>query len=177
MTVKDFIMQLNGIDSNTKKPRSAITVQLQMYNTVTEKNSVVESFSIHKPIVEVKRRGDYVEIEFAFDKATDIELRRIWNIYENYGRRMNLLEDKSINIPQLLTMIVPIKEEGKMYLLAFEPIMWVPKPKVPGLEANILSILFQINNMQFVDNHNIDLTDAKAEIMREDQANKNLDQG
>ena len=58
MLLKDFINDLNGIDVETKKPKSAITVQLQMINSLTQKSSIIESCSIHVPVVDIKRRGD-----------------------------------------------------------------------------------------------------------------------
>lgn len=167
MTLKEFLNEINGIDTNTKKPKSVVTFRLEMLNIVTNKTAIIESFSIHLPVVNIERRGDYIEFKMTFKTAKDPNLRRIWNMYEHYGRLMNNKTDDSKNIPNIFAMAVPTKHEGKMFLYAQQPIFWVPKPKAPGLDNNILSIMFDVNSVNFVDNFAIDTATIKAEAERD----------
>ena len=67
MTIKEFLTDINGTDVETRKPKSAITIQLQIVNLVTGKPTVVKSFSIHRPVVEAKKRGDFMELNLIFN--------------------------------------------------------------------------------------------------------------
>ncbi len=115
-----------------------------------------------------------MEINFIFKDEKDPNLRRIWNMFQEYGRLINNLPEEPRNIPQLLTMIVPVKSNGKKFIYAYEPIFWAPKPKAPGLKSLIFSVLCEVNNMTFVDNADIDLTNALAEAQRELSAENEL---
>ena len=174
MLLKDFINDLNGIDVETKKPKSAITVQLQMINSLTQKSSIIESCSIHVPVVDIKRRGDYLEINLIFDSDKNINLRHFWNMYEQYGRLMNNVDEKTVNIPNIFMMIASVRDGGHKFAYAYKPIFWVPKPKAPGLENNILSIIFDLNDVDFVDNLEFDDSEAIAEAEREIQVEQDL---
>lgn len=167
ITIKEFLSDINNIDVETKKPKSASTFQLQTVNTVTGKPTVLQSLSIHKPVIDAKRRGDYMEINFIFNDEKDMNLRRIWNMYQEYGRLMNNVTENQKNIPQLLTMLVPVKHNGKKFLYAYNPIFWAPKPKAPGLPNVILSVLYEINSITFVDDMELDISKAIAEADRE----------
>lgn len=167
MELKEFLSDLNGIDPETKQPKSAITVQLQMINSITEKSSIIESFSTQVPVIDVKRRGEYLELNLIFDTDKNIHLRHFWNMYEHYGRLMNNIDENTKNIPNIFAMVVPVKDNGHKFLYAYKPIFWVPKPKAPGLESNILSIIFGLNDVDFVNNFEFDEEKAIAEAERE----------
>lgn len=174
MTIKEFLTDINGMDVETRKPKSAITIQLQIVNLVTGKPTVVKSFSIHRPTVEVKKRGDFLELNLVFNDDKDVNLRTIWSILEDYGHRMNVLMDDAKNVPQILLMAVPIKDNGKKFLYMFDPITWYPKPKAPGLKNNILSILLQINKVNFIDNYELDEEVIEAELQREQMQERDI---
>lgn len=169
MDVKEILNEIIGLDAQ-RRTKSAITLENNIYHFDNGKVDSISSISLNKPSIEIERHGDFLQVDICFVSSMDNDLKILWNNVELYGKNMNDL-DKEIRSKQALPLctltIVPTKLEGKYFVAGENPIFWALTSKKMGQNANVIRLLYKVNNFKFYQNDDANMDQIKQEVKDE----------
>lgn len=165
MQIKEIVEMINGKDEKGKA-KSAITLTSTMIH-IDKTMRDTGTISCHHPIVTLKRRGKYVEIDLTFLSSLDNDLKMLWGMLESHGKKVELISSESVEIPVISLTVVPIEAECQYYAVASNPIFWTIQPEQPGYEAKVLRLVFENVNVQFYKTKGLDMEMIDDEVERE----------
>ena len=175
MNTNELINEMVGVDFR-RRTKSAITLTNLLYHGDTEIAEETNTITLNKPSIEIERHGKFIQIEICFVSSMDMDLRALWNNIEYYGRQCNdMAQDISSGetIPMCSLTIVPLSLEGKYHATALNPVFWALTSKKIGQNANIVRLLYNIDDLNFFENDTINVEDieeqAKEEIIAENR--------
>lgn len=162
-TIKDIIDKITGEEDNL--PKAAVTMNVVLLD---QDQNVVDAgnYSAYKPIVDIVRLGNYIQIDLKFKSTLDNDLNVFWRIIEDYAYKINHTEEYGGKEPGLSLTIVPSDLECKYFVIANSPIFWSLQPEKPNEPNNILRMCFELNNFLIYET-NVPMDELMEEIDRE----------
>lgn len=167
MQVKEIIEMINGKDKNGKA-KSAITLE-SFFVHLDKTTKSTGSISCHRPIVTIKRRGKYIQVDLEFLSMLDNDLKMMWGLLENHGKKVEEITKESVEIPIIALTLVPLETDCRYYAVATNPVFWALQPVKPGYEAKVLCLLFEDVNVQFYETEGLDMEMIDEEVEREEE--------
>lgn len=134
-----------------------------------EKYKTISERMIYNALVEIEPRNEIVSVRLKFKSAVDPELRLIWALLQEFGKRSSLLNENAKQ--QMLSLsVMPNDYAGQVMVMAVNPILWTLEPETVGMPINnIIHMDFWANSMYIIDGDDLgneDITNTKANIDR-----------
>lgn len=111
-----------------------------------------------------------VQIDIKFRSNMDPEMRLIWKLLEDFGKKMSecIIKDIENEIPLCSLLVVPDEYSDSYFISLSNPMLWFLQPESPEDEAcKIIRIFFDSANVEVKEVPNdIDLIKAQAEASR-----------
>ena len=175
MNIKQVLTDMCGLDDR-RMTKSAITLENGIFNIKTNETEIVNDITLNKPSIEIETHIDLVQIDICFVSSMDNDLKILWNNVELYGKNMNDL-DEEIRAKKLVPIssltIVPSKYKGEYFAVATNPVYWALTSKKMGQNANVIRLLYRVNDLKFYKNDEINVDaiqqEARAEIIAENR--------
>lgn len=164
-TPEEILQAINGL-SEKNGPKATVTFTNELENIDTDKVKTLSSKSLFNPEVLVQPHGEYIQIDFIFKKASDVDIKILWKVFEKYGLLLGTLNEKSKEIPVNSVVIIPTAFDEQYFLIAENPIFWTLQPTFPGKEITMIRTLFEQKNV------NICKADFDIDELQEAEAKK-----
>lgn len=134
-----------------------------------EKYKVISERMIYNALVEIEPRNEIVSIRLKFKSAVDPELRLIWSLLKDFGKRSSLLNENQKQ--QMLSLsIMPNDYAGQVMVMAMNPILWTLEPETVGMPINnIIHMDFWANSIYIIDGDELgdeNIADVRASVDR-----------
>lgn len=130
------------------------------------------------PLLDIKLKGEFVQIDFIFKSGTDPELRIMWSQLEMFGNLQHYFYSGKINaFPIFALNIMPKKYIGRCYLSVFNPYYWTLEPENPGVSINnVIRMIVKSDNLIVTPDvlNDIDICQIDADVRREMERSGNL---
>ena len=154
------------------KPKSALTFDCSMWPVNANELSqpeprMVGTRSAYKPVIEIEKHGEFIQVDLIFQSYLDADLKIIWNLFEKYGDLLNEISDESTEVPAATLTITPVIYDGKYYILCISPLFWTLQPEKPGGQANVIRILFHEDDFGVFESEGVDIDAIDREIERD----------
>lgn len=166
-----IIEAASGMDENGV-PNSGIYIALDR-NTGGGEIDVIKSLVAQMASVTVLGRGEYAEIRLSYESYRNQEITKINEILEEYAGMINHLNGKDPSGVILIFMIVPTSLEGKAYIRAYNPLLWVnqtPRQDKPDSE---IRLIFRDDMYGIFEARNaVNMDEIKADVYREKSAER-----
>lgn len=174
---RTVLKAVQGVNEDNM-PKACLSLSLMNYFSDAKRFGNIAEQALYKPVVEINKRGDFCLIVLKFPNDRDVSLRTLVSHLNKYGDMENQLTSQSKNIPFASLTIVPVDALGVLYMTAVNPIMWVAQPDAPKTLGDIstskelknLHILFPLENLEFYQSDEIDMTDIIAAAQRQEDA-------
>jgi hypothetical protein len=125
---------------------------------------------MYKPLVNINRRFDFIEIILTFPTAIDNQLRVLYAHLEKYGQKLNDLTEASTMIPLMSCTIVPIVGMGCYYIVAHNPVLWALQSEKVGVAPTQMKLIVRCEDVHFFQTDETNLADIHAAVLREQEA-------
>ena len=169
MNVNEILNDMCGLDQR-RMTKSALTLENGIFNFTKKETEVINSITLNKPAIEIEKHGDLIQIDICFVSSMDNDLKILWNNVELYGKNMNDL-DADIRSKKLAPIssltIVPTKYNGQYFAVGTNPIFWALTSKKMGQNANVVRLLYKVEDFKFYQNDDIDIEALKADVRQE----------
>lgn len=142
-TINDIIEKITGEEDNL--PKAAVTMNVVL---IDQDGAVVDAgnYSTYKPIVDIVRLGNYVQVDLKFKSTLDNDLNVFWRIIEDYAYKLNHMDEYDGKEPGLSLTFVPSDLDCEYFINVNSPIFWSLQPEKPNEPNNILRMCFELNN-------------------------------
>lgn len=172
MNLKKILKDIMGYDSDGC-PKTAISVTLYHYKSEDTEPAEVERADILKPEVRLQGTLDKVIVDLTFPDDHDVDLYRIFKVFDDYWKMLHKATlSKEEDVPLLYFMMLPIKENGREYAMATNPVMQCLTALRPGGVVNTIRIVFAAENIGFFTAEDIDISDVDAQLAMEEWRRK-----
>lgn len=170
----DMMEALNytcGLDEDNT-PKSGFTI----LNGIIKEGifNQLDELTTFGPEIAVWRMGDFIYIDFKFRENDHYNLKRMWEILEEYGIKANAFNEKDTEISACGITIVPIEFEGLFFLQAKQPVFWGLTPREKDDETSILRTVFDVDDFELFQTENLDIATVKANVEREIEERENM---
>lgn len=160
-----------GINAQNK-PKAAFALECSMWPVDVDENSNVTPRNIatrssYKPIIEIEKHNEFIQIDLIFQSCLDGDLKLIWNLLEKYGDLLNEVSDESVEVPTLISTITPVIYDGQYYIMCMSPLFWTLQPQKPGGQSNVIRLLFLEEDLNVFETDEINIDDIDNEIERD----------
>lgn len=166
MEIMDIVKSMSGKDQSGEA-KSAITLSSIVLDIDTEEIKNERTLSSHAPVVNIEGRSEFVQIDLIFKSCLDTDLRSMWLMLEAYGKQLSNYGCDDFEEPIAILNIVPIEHKGRYYAVVKNPIFWVLQPEKPGMQANVIRMMFYENDFSIFESSEIDFDKVKGDIERE----------
>ena len=164
--VMDHIIKSSCGKNEDGTPNAAITIAVDEYSFPKNTARSVLNYSSYKPIINIQKHYEFIQIDLCFASKVDNDMKVIWNHVEKFGQMLDNVNAETDDIPFLTLTIVPIEEQGRYYITATNPIFWCLQPTKPGADSSVLRILFRTENVGFYETDEIDSYEVEANVQR-----------
>lgn len=153
LSIEDMLGACIGANDDGT-PKCALTLVNQRYYVEDVEKEPLEdaAYPCHNSIVSIQSRGEYVNVSLEFPSSKDIDFRALWEQVQLYGRDMDNVSDDDETIPALMLVVTPTLYKGKYYIVFANPIFWCIQPDKPDGELKCLSLLYELDDMNFFEN-------------------------
>jgi hypothetical protein len=151
-------------------PKATLALTMETVNKITEDRKMVAQQAVYKPVVSIAKRHQFTEINLSFPTANDRDMRVMMNHLDKYGALVANEDETSTEITQLTFAILPVSALGTFYMAAINPIFWVIQPSEMNGPLNQVKILFDCEDIAFIQTDEIDVASIESSIQRELEA-------
>ena len=172
MNTTEMLKEICGVNE-TGKTKSGVTLDLSLWNVDDDEIETIKLFTLYKPIIQVVRNHEFIQIDFKFISTYDKDFHIFWETIEKYGSlleeyaaKIDEAEEKGKEIkelPYLGVTIVPAEWDWAFHMAAICPITWALIPEKPGEESLVIRTLFKDENVGFYQVENFNIDKIKAE--------------
>ena len=166
---RGVVRECVGVDEKGN-PKAAIGLSLDMVNPYTDTSKTIAEQSTGRPIVDINKRFDFIEVALTFKTPIDNEMRTMWGHLERFGALLNTVTELSKEAPALTMAIVPYTGVGAFYIIATNPIGWYLQPDKVGGEVKQIKLLFHCEDVNFYQTDEMDIESIGAAVIREMEA-------
>lgn len=150
-------------------PKAAITVSLDLVNPETYAKQTLATLAMYKPLVNINKRFDFIEILLTFPTAIDSQLKVLYAHLEKYGQKVNELTEASTMIPLMSFTIVPIAGMGCYYVVGHNPVLWALQSEKVGAAPTQMKVIVRCEDVHFFQTDETNLADIHAAVLREQE--------
>lgn len=169
---REVVKECVGVDEKGN-PKAVIGLSLAMVNPYTEHSRTIAEQATGRPVVEINKRFDFIEIALTFKTPIDSELRTMWGHFERFGLLLNNVTELSQEAPSAIMAIVPYTGVGAFYIVAANPIGWYLQPDKVGGEVKQIRLLYHCEDVSFFQTDEMDIESIGASVIREMEAEAN----
>lgn len=166
---RGVVRECVGVDDKGN-PKAAIGLSLDMVNPYADTSKAIAEQATGRPVVDINKRFDFIEVVLTFKTSIDNELRTMWGHLEKFGALLNTVTELSQEAPALTMAIVPYTGVGAFYIIVANPIGWYLQPDKVGGEAKQIRLLFHCEDVNFYQTDEMDVESIGAAVIREMEA-------
>lgn len=138
----DLIQAISGRDEHGAG-KCSIAIQPQHCNADGRVVDTDEEYVTDKPVVQMfKQAGDFILVDLIFDSINDIDLQRIYTLFQDYFASTNSANDISGDFPIIALSVVPRALNGEYWTLGLNPIFYSLVPDDVTGKPNIIRLTF-----------------------------------
>lgn len=136
----------------------------------------IEFVSILNPKIKIYGMLDKTMIDLIFENGSDLDLHKIWNIFEKYQSLMHKSTvETEADIPILLTTLIPMEDEGKNYANASNPILWSLTAEGPNCPLSVIRMVYFAEDVRFFTAEDLDIGDVKEELAMDEARRQSIE--
>lgn len=145
-------------------PNSSIVLNAFSFDRKTREEEEISTVASYSPEVQIKKLNGFVMVDLIFVNDFAPDLRRLWAAFELYGEQELSKANSSYHA---FLIIAPLSYEGKVYIMADNPVFWTLQPQKPGDSINTVRILFRDCDLGIYKNDDIDIEAIKKSVDKE----------
>lgn len=144
VSIKDIVVAASGKDA-LGLAKASIGVIYEKLD-LDGNSKIVRELSVDKPLINIYKGPEYVQVDVTFSSVSDIDLIMINELLLTATDAQNSIEDNPVEFPTLSLTIVPHEFDGEYYLLCLNPMLWCLTTLEPNGEATTLRFVFNEND-------------------------------
>lgn len=184
MDVKDLILACSG-KSESGNPKCMFTLFNEVWGMDDSKTTIDDLF-IDKPELRIFKHAGYVQVDFIYESARDMDLYFQHKFIEDFSQSENSVDyteeelekgiyidengyEKPVKFPNLILNIIPRELKEKYYIMGFNPIFSCLQPLEPEGEIKMIRLVFNEEDFLFLeaDSENLNVGDIEQEAIAE----------
>lgn len=170
---RHIVEECVGVDEQGEA-RAAVSMLLEMVSgDDMSSHRVISQQAIYKPIIEINKRMEFIEVLFHYPTAIDTNLRVMMSNLDKYAMLLNENMELSVEVPFFTTVLFPLTSLGTFYMTLHNPVMWALTADKAGEPCTTIKVVYRCEDIGFYQTDDIDMADVQAAIDREEEAKMN----
>ncbi len=146
-------------------PRATSVITLQEFEDEgSEDKKVLNQEAMGSPVVDLMRKGEYMEIRYDFADGSKQELRRCIDTLKAYDR--HTMSDEEDKLYTLDIVMFPDDAYGCYFVVFENPVLWAVSNEDLDGKSFSVKLMFEIENVHVIETDEINMKEMLASIQR-----------
>lgn len=174
MDLNDIINETIGLDADNNA-KAYVSVAYKVLCITKNEVTTRMEHSSERAQVNIEACANATNILMCFSAPGDSDMRIFWRTLQ-FCADAAAAESSEDVLHFVVVTIIPKKFEGHYYICATNPLLYAAQAPAPNEKANVISLFFDDEDVEFFESDEIDIDEIDGEIEREFAEAQRLEQ-